>query len=96
MISKQDVEHIAQLARIKLNDNEVEKFQKELGDVLDYFDILKDVHTANVQPMTHAVLLQNVKRSDQAKEKTKNDGQHLIDMAPNKDKGYVKVKSILH
>jgi aspartyl-tRNA(Asn)/glutamyl-tRNA(Gln) amidotransferase subunit C len=95
MLSQEEVQHIASLARIQLSDEEIAKFQKELGDVLDYFDILKDVDTADARPMTHSVELQNVKRDDEARNKKKNDGRHLIDMAPDTSNGYIKVKSIL-
>ena len=41
MISKEEVEHIAKLARLELTGKEVEKMQKDLSDILDYFDLLK-------------------------------------------------------
>ena len=95
MLSYTEVQHIAKLARIELSEKEIKKFQKDLGEVLHYFEILKEVDAQDVQPMTHSVLLENIKREDTARPKTKNDGQHLIDMAPSRKNGYLKVKSIL-
>lgn len=93
MITKEEVQHIAKLARIQLSPEEVEKFQKELGEVLDYFEILREVDVSSVQPMTHSVPLQNVKRKDEAQPDSK--GRKLLDAAPEHEAGYLKVKSIL-
>ena len=41
MISKEEVEHIAKLARLELSDKETEKMQKDLSAILDYFNLLK-------------------------------------------------------
>ena len=98
MLSQKEVQHIAGLARITLSDEEIKKFQHDLGKVFDYFEILKEVDAENVHPMTHSVLLMNIKREDQFarwRTKTNHDGQYLIDMAPAKKNGYLKVKSIL-
>ena len=42
MISKEEVEHIAKLARLELTEKEIEKMQKDLSAILDYFDLLKN------------------------------------------------------
>ncbi|HEX9722542.1 MAG TPA: Asp-tRNA(Asn)/Glu-tRNA(Gln) amidotransferase subunit GatC [Candidatus Paceibacterota bacterium] len=94
MLSKEEVQHIAKLARIELSDTEVEKFQKELGDVLEYFEILGELDTATVQPMTHSVALANIKRQD-ATEPNLDSAETLLEMAPETQNGYLKVKSIL-
>ena len=41
MISKEEVQHIAKLARLELTEKEAEKMQKDLSEILDYFDLLK-------------------------------------------------------
>lgn len=93
MISKEQVQHIAKLARIELTDQEVEKFQKDLSGILDYFDILKSADTLKVEPMTHSVRLQNVAREDEARKPTSHVPE-LLEMAPEKEKGYVKVPEV--
>lgn len=85
MISKEQVQHIAKLARIKLSEKEAEKFQKDLSEILDYFEVLKSADTSRVEPMTHSVLLENVTRKDE----TQQQECHLVE---NK---YVKVPQIL-
>ena len=53
-LSKEQVEHIAELARIGILDEEKEKFQKDLGAVLDYVDKLEGVDVADVEPILRA------------------------------------------
>ena len=95
MISKEEVQHIAKLARIQLSETELEKFQKDLGSILDYFNLLNELDVSGVKPMTHSVVLENVKRGDMAKEKEKQSAEKLIQMAPGNKDGFLKVKSIL-
>ncbi|MCX6722438.1 MAG: Asp-tRNA(Asn)/Glu-tRNA(Gln) amidotransferase subunit GatC, partial [Candidatus Staskawiczbacteria bacterium] len=49
MILKEEVEHIAKLARLELTENEVEKMQKDLSAILDYFDLLKSASAPSLQ-----------------------------------------------
>ncbi len=52
MLDKKDLEKLAELARMDLKPSEEEKFLKDLGSVLDYFEQLTAVTTAGVSPMT--------------------------------------------
>lgn len=61
-----DVEHVAQLARLGLTKDEKTLFQKQLGDVLQYIDKLKQVDVSNVEASAHAVPMFNVVREDEA------------------------------
>ena len=49
MISKKEVEHIAKLARLRLTKIEVTKRQKEISEILDYFNLLKEVDVKNLK-----------------------------------------------
>ena len=49
MISKEEVKHIAKLSRLELTDNEVEKMQKDLFAILDYFNVLKKIPKSKFQ-----------------------------------------------
>ena len=53
MITKEQVQRIASLAHIQLQEQEVEKFRKDFASILEYFEILNEVDTAKVEPMTH-------------------------------------------
>ena len=54
MVTKDDVLKIAQLARIRLEDSQVEGVQKKFTAILDYFEFLKEANTEGVAPMFHA------------------------------------------
>lgn len=96
MLSKQDVEHVAKLARIELNEQEKKKYQEQLGKVLDYFDKLKKVKTDGIETADGGTRgLKNVWREDENKtQDTINKTQDLIKMAPEKKDGQIKVKSV--
>ncbi|MBI2577371.1 MAG: Asp-tRNA(Asn)/Glu-tRNA(Gln) amidotransferase subunit GatC, partial [Candidatus Wildermuthbacteria bacterium] len=85
----------ANLARIKLAEDETEKFQKDLSEILDYFNLLNEVGVANVQPMIHSVKEENVLRQDIAAVANPALAQKLLEAAPATERGFIKVKSIL-
>lgn len=95
MITKKDVEHIAKLARLGLTEKEIKKFQKELSSILDYIEKLKEVDVSKTELFGHLIKIENVIRQDQAKPQPTQVVNKLIEAAPEKKKGYVKVKSIL-
>ena len=84
MISKEEVEHIAKLARLGLTEKEIGKFQKELSLILDYVEKLKEVDVSKVEPTSHPLKVENVMRKDEVSKFNKK----LID-------GHLKVRSIL-
>ncbi len=63
MITREDVYHIAELAKIELSDEEVERFRKEFEKILEYFSILDEV-PEDVEPTFHVHNLKNVFRDD--------------------------------
>lgn len=94
MISKEEVEHIAKLARLELTEKEIKKMQKDLSEILDYFNLLKNVPSPakilqkqNLGGQAQNLRVDEVKRSDLADE--------MIAAAPDKKDNYIKVKAIL-
>ncbi|MEK9135030.1 MAG: Asp-tRNA(Asn)/Glu-tRNA(Gln) amidotransferase subunit GatC [Patescibacteria group bacterium] len=83
MLSAEEVKHIAKLARLGLTEKEVEKYQKDLSDILGYVEKLKEVNIEGVEPTSHSVLLENITRKDEALKFEKK----LIE-------GHLKVKSV--
>ena len=94
MISKEEVQHIAKLARLELTEPETENMQKELSAILDYFDVLKKVPQNNAQIHTE-LKGKNILRKDEAAQKPASLANNLVQVAPDKKDGYVKVKAIL-
>ncbi|HEX6209535.1 MAG TPA: Asp-tRNA(Asn)/Glu-tRNA(Gln) amidotransferase subunit GatC [Methylomirabilota bacterium] len=65
MISREDVEHVARLARLALSEAEGERMREQLSGILAYIDALRALDTAGVEPTSHAVPLVNVMRDDE-------------------------------
>ena len=65
MISRADVEHVARLARLSLDDAELERMREQLTSILQYIDKLRALDTDAVEPTAHAVPLVNVMREDE-------------------------------
>ena len=65
MLNDEQVKHVAKLARIKLTDQEVKKFGKQLSSVLEYIDILAEVDTKNVPETSQVTGLKNVMDKDE-------------------------------
>jgi len=64
-ISQEEVKKIAKLADLKLTENEVEKFQKQLSDVLNYVAVLDELDTFKVKPTSQVTGLKNITRDDE-------------------------------
>ncbi len=63
-VDQATVRRIARLARIRISDNEVPKLEGELNRILDWIELLNEVDTANVEPMTSVVSMQMRTRED--------------------------------
>ena len=92
-IEKDDVKHVAQLARLKLTEKEINYFAKQLDSIINYIDQLKEVDISNVEPTTHVLPIQNVFREDtiQPSLKTKD----TLKNAPSKENEFFKVPRII-
>ena len=64
-LSRDQVKHIAKLARLSLTEEEVEKFQRQLSEVLEYMEVLNEVETEGVEPTAQVTGLENVFREDE-------------------------------
>ena len=95
MISKEEVKHIAKLARLELTAEEVEKMQKDLSSILDYFDLLKKAPKVKVVKTLSHFVRQSETRLDLVSEKPAGLAEKLLAQAPDKKDGYIKVKAIL-
>lgn len=66
-ISKHEVENIAHLARLEIDESKKEKMAQQLSDILKYIDILKNVDVKDVKPSSGAAFMKNVLREDEIK-----------------------------
>jgi aspartyl-tRNA(Asn)/glutamyl-tRNA(Gln) amidotransferase subunit C len=63
-ISRQDVEHVARLARLGLDDEEIERLTAELSHILDAMQALRELDTSAIPPTAQVIPLRNVMRKD--------------------------------
>ncbi len=68
-VTEQEVKRIAKLAKLKLNENEVEKFTKDLNSILEYMKLLNELDTSEVEPLHHPVESETIFREDELKSK---------------------------
>jgi len=92
-IGKDDVKHIAKLARLKLSGEEINYFTGQLSRIIDYIGQLKEVDTSSVEPITHVLSLKNVFREDITKASLKKEA--VLRNAPAKEEGLFKVPRII-
>jgi aspartyl-tRNA(Asn)/glutamyl-tRNA(Gln) amidotransferase subunit C len=64
VIEREQVLHVARLARLRLNDDEVEKMSRELSGILDHIERIGELDLENVEPTSHVIQLENVLRED--------------------------------
>ncbi len=94
-LQKQDVLHLAQLARLQLSDQEISQFQEEISDILSYMEQLQAVPLDGVEPTSQVTGLKNVTRPDEIK-KLPYTNAELLKNTPELDKNnYIKVKRVL-
>ncbi len=94
-ISLQEVEHIAELAKIGLTKEEKERFSGELSDILEYIEQLKEINTKDIEPVSQVTGLVNVIREDIAEDCNKDVREKIINNFPEEKDGCVKVKQIM-
>ncbi len=93
MIRKEEIEHIGWLARLKLSEEEKELFERQLSSILDYFAVLDELDTEDVEPTYHVIGIKNVVREDGSKEALSKS--EVLRNAPKKEKGYFKSPRML-
>lgn len=67
-ISREEVEHVAHLARLHLGDTELQKMTAQLDTILSYVQKLEEIDTENLPPTTHAFSVSNAFREDEVRE----------------------------
>lgn len=92
-ITQNEVLHVAHLARLDINDADVDRFADQIGTILDYVDTLKQVDTTGVAATSHAITLTNAFREDE--EQGHLAPEASLANAPEKDDGAFVVPKII-
>ncbi len=92
-VTKKDVEHIARLANLKFDDQEIEKLTGEMNNILLYMEKLNEVDTSSVEPLSHPVEMNNVFREDIVHNSIPTE--EALKNAPSKDEKYFYVPKVI-
>ena len=79
-LTPEQVQKVAELARLQLSFDERERYAEQLSAVLGYFNMLNSLDTVKVSPTSHALMLKNVLREDQVKPSLSQ--QQVMSLAP--------------
>ncbi len=94
-ISKEQVSHIADLARIELTNKEKEKYADELSAVLGFVEQLSEVNTDNIISTSQVTGLVNIAREDAVENCDPETRKKILEAAPMREGDYIKVKAVL-
>ena len=92
-VSRDDVRHVAQLARLDFSEDEEAQMADELSQILDYVDKLDELDTSGVPPMSHVLDVTNVFRPDAVEQRI--DRAQALELAPEADDEYVRVPKVI-
>jgi len=81
MIDREQVLHVARLARLRLTDDEVERMSSELSTILDHIEKISELDLENVEPTSHVVEVENVLRADEPRESWPRE--QILEPAPD-------------
>ena len=93
-VTPEQIEKLAVLARIGLNEGDKEKYSIQLQSILDYFKKLEELNTEDVQETSHITGLENATREDEVIEPY--DKEKVLNSAPELEKHCVKVRSVFN
>ena len=88
-----DVRYLANLARLSVTDEEVEKFQKQLGQIVEHVGKIAELDLSGIEPTAHAHPVQNVFREDEVRECL--DREDVLANAPSQQQAQFKVPQII-
>lgn len=92
-LSREEVNHIALLARLGLSEEEMEKFRGQLSNILENFEVLQQVDTSDVPPTAYPTPLENVLGEDEVAPSFPQG--EILENAPRKEEGCFRVRAVL-
>jgi len=92
-ISREEVLHIARLARVALTEDEITRMSEQLSNLLEHFEVLQRVDTEGVPPTAQSVTLQSVTRGDVIEPSL--PPEDILANAPRREGDYFKVRAVL-
>ena len=91
MIEREQVLHVAKLARLRIGDDEIERMASELSGILDHIEKINELDLDGVEPTSHVVTLENVLRPDEPRPSWPRE--QILEPAPDAGEGGFRVPS---
>lgn len=92
-VTRDEVRRIAELAKLRLSDDEIELFRDQLADILSHFRTLDELDTSDVPPTQHVLDVENVLRADEARPSVSAD--EALANAPRARDGFYDVPAVM-
>jgi aspartyl-tRNA(Asn)/glutamyl-tRNA(Gln) amidotransferase subunit C len=92
-LNREEVLHIARLARVALSDAEVDRLGEQLSNLLEHFEVLQQVDTTDVPPTAQSVVLQSVMRADEVAPSL--PAEDALANAPRREGDCFRVRAVL-
>jgi aspartyl-tRNA(Asn)/glutamyl-tRNA(Gln) amidotransferase subunit C len=92
-LSRQEVVHIALLARLGLTEEELGRFTEQLSNILENFKVLQQLDTSDIPPTAQSIALQNVSRADEVESSFPQS--EILANAPHQEEGHFRVRAVL-
>jgi aspartyl-tRNA(Asn)/glutamyl-tRNA(Gln) amidotransferase subunit C len=92
-ITREEVEHVAHLARLRIPDNQMEMFTDQMNDILVYMEKLQQIDTKDVEPTSHAVPLPTAWREDVIEPSL--DPEKALANAPDREDQFIVVPRVI-
>ncbi len=92
MITREQIIHLAKLARLKLNDEEIEKLREDLSKILNYVEKINELKLEDIEPLINIIEELKTREDEPAKSES---NQLIIENFPEKEDNYLKVPKII-
>jgi len=93
IITKKEVEYVAELAKLEFNEEEKEEFTSQLNSILDYFKKLNELDTESVEPTAYVISMPNLLNEDKVEPSLPRE--EVLSNSKYVEKGYFKVPKIM-
>jgi len=92
-ITRDEVEHVAKLARLAITEEETERYSQQLSNIMTYIEKLKELDTSQVEPTSHVLPMKNVFREDQVRPSLPRE--EILKNAPDRTEEFFRVPKII-
>ena len=91
-LTQDEVRHVAELAKLRLTDEEIQTYTEQLSAILEYAQRIQEIDTSSVPPTPYVLPLTNVMRQDEPEPCLSNDS--ALANAPDSDHGFFRVRAV--